>query len=615
MILIPEVRSLQSLPGAFLIDNTVSIIKQNTIDKSGFIAATIQEILATIGVTTPIAITASSDHSIILSDNAFIDHPEGYSLHISPSRIELSASTSAGLFYALQTFRQIVLQYGTTLPCVKISDQPFFLIRGFYHDVTRGKVPTIATLKLLAEKCARYKINQLQLYIEHTFAFSFMPELWADKDPLTANEIRELDAFCRERHIDLVPSMACFGHLYELLRLPRFEHLNELDIKASSIPFCLFDRMLHYTLDVSQPQSFLLVKEMFDEFLPLFSSQYCNICCDETMDLGKGKNLDRAEKEGTGRLYVEFLNKIMAIVKGHGKQPMFWGDIILHSPELIGDLPKDAIFLNWWYTADVTDDSARKFAQAGVTQIVCPGVNAWSRFSADVKTACTNIRKQTSYAAANGAIGILNTDWGDCGHINLLAHSFHGLIFGAALSWNQTSFIDDGAFDSAVSLIEWHDATGTTAGLLRQLGNYNPYQFKNLYGWIKNLIIGRWNIESQIPGFDPDDLIRQHAELLRIKASFVMLRSDCAKDKRQDYDEFIWACSANIWAIELLVFKQSTEFFMSCTPLATQQSIFENGSVLLDDFKKLWRKRNKESELRVIEWIFRSIFEKTASLA
>jgi hypothetical protein len=361
---------------------------------------------------------------------------EAYRLTIGREGVAVAGVGPRGVFYGSQTLVQLIRENGTTLPCLEIDDSPDFPTRGFYHDVTRGKVPTLDTLKLLADKLAFYKINQLQLYIEHAFAFRDIPELWHNKDPLTAGEIKDLDAYCRSKCIDLVPSLATFGHLYELLRLKRYEHLNELDVKASELPHNLWDRMAHYTIDVSNKESFPLIKSMIDEFVPLFSSGYCNICCDETFDLGKGKNRKLAEKAGTGRLYIDFVKKLMAAVREHGKTPMIWGDVVLRHPELIGELPGDTVFLNWDYGAEVTGIAAKTFADAGVKQFVCPGVQGWSRFANDINMASENIRKMARYGLENSAIGMLNTDWGDCGHVNFLSASYHGMALGAALSWN-----------------------------------------------------------------------------------------------------------------------------------------------------------------------------------
>ncbi|MBN1130223.1 MAG: family 20 glycosylhydrolase, partial [Chitinispirillaceae bacterium] len=314
------------------------------------------------------------DIFIRLSFSSESSASERYRLTIGREGVVIEGEGARGVFRGAQTFLQLLKENGTILPCLEIEDSPDYPARGFLHDVTRGKVPTLATLKLLADKLAFYKINQLQLYIEHAFAFRGIPELWQDKDPLTAEEIKELDLYCRDRCIDLVPSLATFGHLYELLRLKRFEDLNELDLKASELPHSLWDRMAHYTIDVGNEKSFPLIKSMIDEFVPLFSSGFCNICCDETFDLGKGKNRKLAEKAGTGRLYIDFVIKLTAAVRGHGKTPMIWGDIVLRHPEVIGELPGDVVFLNWDYGAEVTGTAAKTFADAGVKQYVCPGI-------------------------------------------------------------------------------------------------------------------------------------------------------------------------------------------------------------------------------------------------
>src|SRR5699024_8016957 len=107
----------------------------------------------------------------------------------------------------------IIRQEGAVLPCLEIEDAPEIPNRGYYHDVTRGRIPTLSYLKHLADTLSFYKINQLQLYIEHTYLFEGLSEMWRDDTPLTAADILELDRYCRSLGIDLVPSLSCFGHL------------------------------------------------------------------------------------------------------------------------------------------------------------------------------------------------------------------------------------------------------------------------------------------------------------------------------------------------------------------------------------------------------------------
>ena len=257
--------------------------------------------------------------------------PQSYEIKIRKDKdgiIYVKAGDRAGAFHAIQTLRQILHTNNSKIPCGTIKDVPDYQVRGFYHDVTRGKVPKLETLKALVDKMAFYKLNQLQLYIEHTFEYMNHPDIWAGSDPLSHQDILELDKYCEERFIELVPSFSTFGHFYTAICCPRKSHLNELQIDASKKFFSFWDRMQHYTLDCSNSASIEPIEEIIMETAPLFKSKYYNICCDETFDLGRGKNAAKAKSSGTIRLYVNFLKKIMNIVKRAGKIPMLWGDII-----------------------------------------------------------------------------------------------------------------------------------------------------------------------------------------------------------------------------------------------------------------------------------------------
>lgn len=98
-------------------------------------------------------------------------NPQGYNVDVNENIIVINGYAQIGLFYAVQTFIQILEQYGNNIPCVRICDEPDIQVRGFYYDITRGKVPKLETLKKLADTLARYKMNQMQLYVEHTYAY------------------------------------------------------------------------------------------------------------------------------------------------------------------------------------------------------------------------------------------------------------------------------------------------------------------------------------------------------------------------------------------------------------------------------------------------------------
>lgn len=352
-----------------------------------------------------------------------------YKMNLSSKAIKVIASSQAMAFYAVQTLKQI-LKFGYC-DFSEIYDSPDFENRGFYLDITRGRIPTLETLKELVDNLAYYKINMLQLYVEHTFPFKEYDGIYQRTGFISPEEIVELDKYCIENFVEFVPSLSCFGHLYELLSSEKYKHLCELvDFKDRAINWC--ERMGHHTIDPSNPESFQVIKSLIDQYSPLFTSNKFNICCDETFDLGRGRNAGKDK----ARLYVDFVRKIIDHVKSKGKTPMMWGDIITAHAELIDDIGEGVLFLSWGYGANHGPEGINKVAEAGKTQYVCPGISNWSSLIEQPQISVPNITKMTKYGYDAGAVGVLNTCWGDYGHISSIYTCMYGAIFGAAKSWN-----------------------------------------------------------------------------------------------------------------------------------------------------------------------------------
>lgn len=403
---------------------------------------------------------------------------QGYRLQVTEGQAVVEAEGAEGLLYGVQTLRQIIRQAGCVLPACEAEDWPDYKDRGFYHDVTRGRVPTLATLKEMADRLCMYKMNQMQLYIEHTYLFRDFSEVWRDDTPLTAEEIMELDEYCRERQIDLVPSLASFGHLYKVLRTSQYEELCELE-NSRREPFSLRGRMMHHTLNAADARSMALSKKMIEEYMALFSSDYFNICADETFDLGKGRSRRLKEKIGLEHVYINYVKELCQFVVDHGKIPMFWGDIICGFPEMIKELPKETICLNWGYSPEQSDEPVKKLAAAGATQYVCSGVNGWNHWIPRYHDAYRNITKMCRYGRENGAIGVLNTDWGDFGQINQQEFSVPGLIYGAAFSWNGEAMAEE-EINRRISVLEYQDRSGRLVETLKEISGKEAVTWKLL---------------------------------------------------------------------------------------------------------------------------------------
>ena len=269
------------------------------------------------------------------------------------------------------TLTQILDQCGGDLPTLRVTDWPDFPNRGLMLDISRDKVPTMETLYALVDLLASWKINQLQLYTEHTFAYQNHPEVWADASPMTGEEILALDAYCQARFVELVPNQNSFGHMHRWFEHERYLPLAEAP-EGSMTPWGFFYEG-PFSLAPTEPASLELVRELFDELLPHFSSPQFNVGCDETFDVGQGRSKEVVEEKGEGRVYLDFLLKIYREVKARRRTMQFWGDIIVHHPDLVAELPRDCIALEWGYDAQHPfNEHGAIFANSGIPFYVCP---------------------------------------------------------------------------------------------------------------------------------------------------------------------------------------------------------------------------------------------------
>ncbi len=359
---------------------------------------------------------------------------QGYTLTLGRSGAELAGGDEAGVFYGLQTWRQILRQPGAALPELEIRDYPDFRNRGYMLDVSRCKVPRMDSLYALIDRLAELKYNQLQLYMEHTFAFPGHEVVWKDASPFTGEEIEAIDAYCRDRYIELVPNLNSFGHMERWLRHPEYHYLAEspegfVDPWGTRRPYG----------SVLKPNedSLVFLDGLYREFLPHFSSPRFNIGCDETWELGQGWSRSQVEEKGAARVYLDFLLRIQNLVHRHGRKVQFWGDIILKRPESVTELPPSVTGMLWGYEADHPfEANCGAFASAGVPFYVVPGTSAWKTLLGRVDNCRANLESAAASGLRHGAAGFLVTDWGDAGHHQFFPISLPGLAYGAALSWN-----------------------------------------------------------------------------------------------------------------------------------------------------------------------------------
>jgi hexosaminidase len=440
--LLPEPKQLSLKDSAFALDaNTAILIPAPAGDEAFFAALQIQdEVCHALGLRLPICkvfAPPQAENNIMLicgkeQATAFGIEPvatgapqtvaaQSYALSVTHNDVVLYAETPTGLFYAIQTLRQLVRIQGAALPALTIRDWPTLRYRGLMLDVSRRKVPTLDTLKGLAEELSHYKLNVLQLYTEHTFQFPRHPKIGAGCGSLSSEDILELDAFCRQHHVELMPNLQSFGHARNTLTLPEYQHLAETDALWSLSP--------------AFEETYTLLDELYADMLPVFTSTTLNVNCDETYDLGKGASKPLADEMGAGRVYLNHILRLRELAARYGRSIQAWGDILLHHPELIGEVPDDVTLLDWRYAPADEYPTVKAFVAAGRRFWVCPGVGSWNSIFPRLYGANVNIRNFVRDGVAAGAEGVLNTDWGDYGHYQPLGLSWYGYVFGATQGW------------------------------------------------------------------------------------------------------------------------------------------------------------------------------------
>jgi hypothetical protein len=373
---------------------------------------------------------------------------QGYAIRVTGSGALVAGRTAQGLFYGVQTLRQLLRPEGPgaktlAIPTVAIRDWPSMEWRGVSDDISRGPIPSLDYLKMQIRTLAEYKINLLGFNMENVFDFQTQPLVAPREEApkaaaLTSAEIKELVDYAGKYYITLLPEQQAFGHLHQFLKYEIYSDIAETPHG--------------HVLTPTNPRSYDFIRQVYGEVAPLFPGPFFHIGADETFELGLGQTKDLAAQQGLGRVYLEHLQKVFEIMRPYHKQLMFWGDIAVKYPELLTILPKDMIAVPWDYDPKPSyENIITPYTDAGLRVVVAPGAGNWRAIWPDLDGAFVNIRNFVRDGQKHEALGALNTTWNDDGEA-LVDMTWPALIFGAAASWQPgESSIDDfkGSYDWA----------------------------------------------------------------------------------------------------------------------------------------------------------------------
>jgi N-acetyl-beta-hexosaminidase len=321
---------------------------------------------------------------------------EGYILVIGPHDAAVIGATGTGVFYGVQTLKQLLPLPGAprVIPTGTLRDWPAMQYRGISDDLSRGPFPTLEFQKHQIRVLASFKINIYSPYFEHTLLYPDHPLAAPTGGSLTPAQAAELVAYARQYHVTIVPDQESFGHLHHVLKWELYQ--DQVETPHG------------YMLAPGQDGTLPLIKDWFAGVAQEFPSPFIHIGADETFDLGVGRTHDAVAQQGYGPVYVAFVKQIHDALAPLNRRLLFWGDIGDANPDAVAGLPKDMIAVPWDYWDQTGFDKLiAPFAKNGIETWVAPGDSNWNEVYPQDKTALWNIQGFIAAGQSLGSTGAL----------------------------------------------------------------------------------------------------------------------------------------------------------------------------------------------------------------
>ncbi len=401
---------------------------------------------------------------------------EAYRISIGSSQARITAGSSAGLYYGVQTIRQMIEGSGenAVLPECELEDWPSMAYRGFMMDMSHTQLPRVEEIKGQIDFLARWKANQYLFYSEASIELEGYPLLMADAR-FTREQVREIIDYARERHTDVIPNMELYGHLHDLFRL---EHYADMAVIPHGGEFSPDD-----------PRVKPLLEDWITQMADLFPSPFFHIGFDETWLIEKEA---RKINLPAGTLYLKMLNQTTDLVEQQGKTPLVWADMLQKYPSIITEVSRQAIVVPWHYFPREERDYDHflgPFAEAGIPMIVQSALINWNWVYPAFEISFANTDLLIRVGRKYNAVGFINSGWTDDTQ-TIMRMSRPDLAYGCAASW-QGMPMDRENFYENYSRIQYPGKLADHVGqalaflmeseslLRKSVGNTDPALFAN----------------------------------------------------------------------------------------------------------------------------------------
>lgn len=357
---VPALRQWTAGSGAYTFTDTSRIaVDPASAARLGDEAATLADDLAARTGRTVAVVTgapATGDIALGLGDTTL--PAEGYRMTVGAA-VTIRAGTDTGAFYGTRTLLQLLHQ-SASVPAGTAVDWPTKPERGLMIDQGR-KFFTVAWVGQHIKELAYLKLNYFHFHLSDTFGFrlesSTHPEI-VSTDHYTKQDIADLVALGQRYHVTIVPEIDTPGHMNAILAAhPELRLKNRSGTASAEF------------IDLSLPGSYTLIKDLVNEYLPLFPARYWHIGADEYVtDYGSYPQLLTYARAHYGPgatakdTYYGYVNWADALVRAGGKTTRMWNDGIKSGDGTV--TPNADIVVEYWYNYGLTP---QQLAAAGHT--------------------------------------------------------------------------------------------------------------------------------------------------------------------------------------------------------------------------------------------------------
>jgi hypothetical protein len=439
--IVPQPQQFASEPGVFRITGDTRIVVEEGLDTVGaeMLAADLKR---RFGFDLKIERGAVALDAIVVSvdETQRALHDEGYRLTVGFGGLgaEVIGKDARGAFYGVQTLRQLVAEddEGPLLYGCTIQDWPDIAWRGWH--LSGPSQADLPAYRKFIDTLALLKFNQICLEVNGNLQYESHPTIARAGSP-TKDELKELVAYARARHMTVFPQLATFAHFGYVLQHAEYAELAEAP-EGTTKGFR--DRFNYCPL---HPRTLPLVFDLMDELIEVFEPKYFHIGRDEATfdDIA---TCPRCQGIAPSKLFTDDVIALHDHLAAKGIRTLMWGDMYLPShngikqynvAEATDDLPKDIIICDWHYSPTHDFDASLSYwEEHGFEALGNPWyepLNVWD-FATKTKE--------------RGILGYMGTTWsGISSHIGRYPHLPAGWTLAAENVWSvEKPTIDEVAY-------------------------------------------------------------------------------------------------------------------------------------------------------------------------